>query len=82
MNSILKSSLNPKELSIKDFVVKAAAMACVKISETRNLFFQNDIRQSNSINLEVTVTTENGCLLPVVHDVANMVSPLVHSPIY
>jgi len=71
LNSILKSSLNPKELSIKDFVVKAAAMACVKISETRKLFFENDIRQQ-SADLAVTVTTETGFLTPVLHDIANM----------
>jgi len=71
LNSILKSSVNPKELSIKDFVVKAAAMACVKISETRKLFSENGTREK-SADLTVTVTTENGFLTPVLHDVANM----------
>ncbi|KAE9552500.1 hypothetical protein FO519_004280 [Halicephalobus sp. NKZ332] len=72
LNCLLKSSLNPRRLSINDFVVKAAAMACTKIPETRNLFLEANSKQDDNINLGATVATENGFITPVIHDVANM----------
>ncbi|XP_063229830.1 dihydrolipoyllysine-residue acetyltransferase component of pyruvate dehydrogenase complex, mitochondrial [Bacillus rossius redtenbacheri] len=68
----IRSKLNKQlekeggKLSINDFVIKAAAMACTKVPEANSSWMDVFIRQYNSVDVSVAVSTENGLITPIV----------------
>ncbi|KAJ8888720.1 hypothetical protein PR048_008212 [Dryococelus australis] len=68
----IRSKLNKQlekeggKLSINDFVIKAAAMTCMKVPEVNSSWMDTFIRQYNSVNISVAVSTDNGLITPIV----------------
>lgn len=55
-----------KKLSINDFIIKAAATACKKVPECNSAWLGNNIRQFDSVDVSVAVSTDNGLITPIV----------------
>ncbi|ODM98631.1 Dihydrolipoyllysine-residue acetyltransferase component of pyruvate dehydrogenase complex, mitochondrial [Orchesella cincta] len=54
------------KLSVNDFIIKAAAMACLKVPEANSAWMDNFIRQYNEVDVSVAVSTDNGLITPIV----------------
>jgi len=54
------------KLSLNDFVIKAAAMACMRVPQVNSSWMETVIRQYNSVDVSVAVSTEKGLLTPIV----------------
>lgn len=73
LNDTLAASSNNREggvgkLSLNDFVIKAAALACKRVPEV-NASWQGDfIRQFNSVDCSVAVQTPLGLMVPIIKD--------------
>jgi len=73
LNDALAVSSNNKEggagkLSLNDFVIKAAALACKRVPEV-NASWQGDfIRQYNTVDCSVAVQTPLGLMVPIIKD--------------
>ncbi|XP_023236516.1 dihydrolipoyllysine-residue acetyltransferase component of pyruvate dehydrogenase complex, mitochondrial-like [Centruroides sculpturatus] len=74
MDSILKlrqqfnetlSKSNIK-LSVNDFIIKASAVACRKIPEVNSSWQTTFIRQYQTVDVSVAVSTDNGLITPIV----------------
>ncbi|XP_037070650.1 dihydrolipoyllysine-residue acetyltransferase component of pyruvate dehydrogenase complex, mitochondrial-like [Pollicipes pollicipes] len=53
-------------LSINDFVIKAAALACAKVPAVNSSWMDTFIRQYRSVDVSVAVSTEQGLITPIV----------------
>ena len=54
------------KLSINDFVIKAASLACRKVPEANSAWMDTFIRKYNTVDVCVAVATENGLITPIV----------------
>lgn len=54
------------KLSVNDFIIKAAATACKKVPEVNSAWLGNVIRQFDSVDVSVAVSTDNGLITPIV----------------
>ncbi len=54
------------KLSVNDFIIKAAAMACLKVPEANSAWMDTVIRKYSSVDISVAVSTENGLITPIV----------------
>lgn len=54
------------KLSLNDFIIKAAAMACLKVPEANSSWQDSVIRQYNSVDVNVAVSTDRGLITPIV----------------
>lgn len=54
------------KLSINDFVIKAAAMACKKVPEANSAWMDTVIRQFDAVDVSVAVSTDRGLITPIV----------------
>ncbi|CAO1367735.1 unnamed protein product [Diamesa tonsa] len=54
------------KLSVNDFIIKAAAIACKKVPEVNSSWMGNVIRQFDSVDVSVAVSTDNGLITPIV----------------
>jgi len=54
------------KLSVNDFIIKATAMACLKVPEANSAWMDTVIRQYSSVDVSVAVSTENGLITPIV----------------
>ena len=52
------------KISVNDFVMKAAAMAAVKVPETNSAWMGDFIRQYNNVNMCFAVSTDHGLMAP------------------
>ncbi|KAF6039925.1 hypothetical protein EB796_001777 [Bugula neritina] len=74
MDSIIKlrSELNDMlsgdgvKLSVNDFVIKAAALACKKVPAANSAWMDTFIRQFNNVDVCVAVATDGGLITPIV----------------
>lgn len=64
MNSMLAKE-NVK-LSINDFIIKAAALACKKVPEANSSWQETFIRQYNDVDVSIAVSTDSGLITPIV----------------
>ncbi|CAH1772921.1 unnamed protein product [Owenia fusiformis] len=55
-----------QKLSVNDFVIKAAAQACKKVPEANSSWQDTFIRQYDSVDVNVAVSTESGLITPIV----------------
>jgi pyruvate dehydrogenase E2 component (dihydrolipoamide acetyltransferase) len=63
-----KSGEKPQKLSINDFIIKASALACLKVPEANSFFMDTFVRQNNNVDISVAVSTENGLITPIIFD--------------
>lgn len=54
------------KLSINDFVIKAAALACKKVPEANSAWMDTVIRQFDAVDVSVAVSTDRGLITPIV----------------
>ncbi|XP_015379518.1 PREDICTED: dihydrolipoyllysine-residue acetyltransferase component of pyruvate dehydrogenase complex, mitochondrial-like [Diuraphis noxia] len=54
------------KLSINDFIIKAAALACKKVPEANSSWMDSFIRQYDAVDVSVAVSTETGLITPIV----------------
>ncbi|CAF1151383.1 unnamed protein product [Adineta steineri] len=74
LNNILTpKSKDSKEkargITINDFIIKAAALACKKRPETNSVWMDKSIRQYETVDINVAMATDAGVLMtPIVHN--------------
>lgn len=56
------------KLSINDFVIKAAALACKKVPEANSSWMDTVIREFHSVDISVAVATDKGLITPIVFE--------------
>ncbi|XP_028323204.1 dihydrolipoyllysine-residue acetyltransferase component of pyruvate dehydrogenase complex, mitochondrial [Gouania willdenowi] len=54
------------KLSINDFLIKASALACLKVPECNSSWMDTVIRQNHVVDVSVAVSTDNGLITPIV----------------
>ncbi|XP_069696667.1 dihydrolipoyllysine-residue acetyltransferase component of pyruvate dehydrogenase complex, mitochondrial [Periplaneta americana] len=54
------------KLSINDFVIKAASLACKKVPEANSAWMDTVIREFTSVDVSVAVSTDKGLITPIV----------------
>ncbi|XP_063799310.1 LOW QUALITY PROTEIN: dihydrolipoyllysine-residue acetyltransferase component of pyruvate dehydrogenase complex, mitochondrial [Pseudophryne corroboree] len=64
LNEVTKSD-NIK-LSVNDFIIKASALACVKVPEANSSWMDTVIRQNHVVDVNVAVSTPAGLITPIV----------------
>ncbi|XP_050435778.1 dihydrolipoyllysine-residue acetyltransferase component of pyruvate dehydrogenase complex, mitochondrial-like [Adelges cooleyi] len=64
MNELLEKE--GVKLSINDFIIKAAALACKKVPEANSSWMDSFIRQYDSVDVSVAVSTDTGLITPIV----------------
>lgn len=63
------NKISESKLSVNDFVMKAAAMASIKVPATNSSWNDEFIRQFANVNMCFAVQTDNGLMAPVVQNV-------------
>ena len=65
-----KLNLNSKtKISVNDFIIKAAAIAALKVPQTNSAWFGDFTRQFNFVNMNFAVQTNHGLMAPVIQNV-------------
>ncbi|XP_072342689.1 dihydrolipoyllysine-residue acetyltransferase component of pyruvate dehydrogenase complex, mitochondrial [Scyliorhinus torazame] len=54
------------KLSVNDFLIKASALACLKIPEVNSSWLDTVIRQNHVVDISVAVSTPAGLITPIV----------------
>ena len=54
------------KLSINDFIIKAAALACKQVPEANSSWQETFIRQYNDVDISLAVNTDAGLITPIV----------------
>lgn len=54
------------KLSVNDFIIKASALACLKVPECNSSWMDTVIRQNHVVDLNVAVSTASGLITPIV----------------
>jgi len=62
------NAISDTKISINDFVIKAASLACLKVPEANSAWMDDKIRQYNVVDMSVAVATPNGLITPIVFD--------------
>ncbi|KAK0053933.1 dihydrolipoyllysine-residue acetyltransferase component of pyruvate dehydrogenase cmplx mito [Biomphalaria pfeifferi] len=55
-----------KKISVNDFIIKAAALACKRVPEANSAWMGEFIRQHKTVDVNVAVATDNGLITPIV----------------
>lgn len=63
-----KKKEKPQKLSVNDFIVKASALACLRVPEVNSSFMDSFIRQYNNVDVSVAVSTDSGLITPIIFD--------------
>lgn len=70
LRQALNSSADGKyKLSVNDFLIKAMAVACKKVPTVNSSWRDGVIRQFNTVDVSVAVSTPNGLITPIVKGV-------------
>lgn len=56
------------KLSVNDFIIKASALSLVKVPQCNSQWKDTFIRQFNSVDVSVAVSTDGGLITPIIHD--------------
>ncbi|CAF3372761.1 unnamed protein product [Rotaria sp. Silwood1] len=60
----------PRGITINDFIIKAAALACKKRPETNSIWMEKTIRQYETVDINVAINTDAGVLVtPIIYNV-------------
>ncbi|XP_010132738.1 PREDICTED: dihydrolipoyllysine-residue acetyltransferase component of pyruvate dehydrogenase complex, mitochondrial, partial [Buceros rhinoceros silvestris] len=68
---VLRKELNQEvsdniKLSVNDFIIKASALACLKVPEANSSWMDTVIRQNHVVDVSVAVSTPAGLITPIV----------------
>ncbi|XP_009071550.1 PREDICTED: dihydrolipoyllysine-residue acetyltransferase component of pyruvate dehydrogenase complex, mitochondrial, partial [Acanthisitta chloris] len=68
---VLRKELNQEvsdniKLSVNDFLIKASALACLKVPEANSSWMDTVIRQNHVVDVSVAVSTPAGLITPIV----------------
>ncbi|XP_044525330.1 dihydrolipoyllysine-residue acetyltransferase component of pyruvate dehydrogenase complex, mitochondrial isoform X1 [Gracilinanus agilis] len=63
LNTILAGG---SKISVNDFIIKASAMACLKVPEANSSWMDTVIRQNHVVDISVAVSTPSGLITPIV----------------
>lgn len=68
----LQGSLNEmvsgdNPISLNEFIIKAASLACQKIPDANSAWFGDKIRQYHNVDVNISVTSDYGSVTPVIH---------------
>jgi len=63
-----KGEAKPHKLSINDFIIKASALACLRVPEANSFFMDAFIRKNHTVDVSVAVSTDVGLITPIVFD--------------
>ncbi|KAK5969776.1 Dihydrolipoamide acetyltransferase component of pyruvate dehydrogenase [Trichostrongylus colubriformis] len=68
LNSLLAQGTTggKTKISVNDFIVKASALACLRVPEANSFWMDSFIRQNNSVDVSVAVSTPTGLITPIV----------------
>uniref|UniRef100_A0A158PAC5 Acetyltransferase component of pyruvate dehydrogenase complex n=1 Tax=Angiostrongylus cantonensis TaxID=6313 RepID=A0A158PAC5_ANGCA len=67
LNDLLaKGTVGGTKISINDFIVKASALACLRVPEANSFWMESFIRQNNTVDVSVAVSTPAGLITPIV----------------
>ncbi|KAK7789206.1 hypothetical protein R5R35_009624 [Gryllus longicercus] len=66
MNSLLEKQ--KVKLSVNDFIIKAASLACKKVPEANSSWLDTVIRQYSSVDMSIAVATDKGLITPIVFE--------------
>ncbi|CAF1095344.1 unnamed protein product, partial [Didymodactylos carnosus] len=70
LNDMLQSKdKKAKGITITDFVIKAAALACKKVPETNSVWMDKMIRQYETVDINVAIATDAGLMTPIIYNV-------------
>merc|ERR1711962_1158481 len=62
------NQISDVKISVNDFIIKAASLACLKVPEANSAWMGDTIRQYNVVDMSVAVATPNGLITPIVFD--------------
>nr|XP_009942951.1 PREDICTED: dihydrolipoyllysine-residue acetyltransferase component of pyruvate dehydrogenase complex, mitochondrial [Opisthocomus hoazin] len=62
----LNQVLDDVKLSVNDFIIKASALACLKVPEANSSWMDTVIRQNHVVDVSVAVSTPAGLITPIV----------------
>uniref|UniRef100_A0A158R4L7 Acetyltransferase component of pyruvate dehydrogenase complex n=1 Tax=Syphacia muris TaxID=451379 RepID=A0A158R4L7_9BILA len=54
------------KISINDFIIKASALACLRVPEANSFFMDSFIRQNLNVDVSVAVSTDAGLITPII----------------
>jgi pyruvate dehydrogenase E2 component (dihydrolipoamide acetyltransferase) len=57
-------------------VIKASALACLRVPEANSFWMESFVRQNHNVDVSVAVSTEAGLITPIVHNAHAKVCPL------
>lgn len=60
------NKVSPVKISFNDLIIKASALACMKVPETNSYWQKDFIRMHNQCDVSVAVQTDNGLITPIV----------------
>ncbi|KAB1254689.1 Dihydrolipoyllysine-residue acetyltransferase component of pyruvate dehydrogenase complex; mitochondrial [Camelus dromedarius] len=68
---LLRKELNKmlegrSKISVNDFIIKASALACLKVPEANSSWLDTVIRQNHVVDISVAVSTPAGLITPIV----------------
>ncbi|XP_011921773.1 PREDICTED: dihydrolipoyllysine-residue acetyltransferase component of pyruvate dehydrogenase complex, mitochondrial isoform X2 [Cercocebus atys] len=63
LNKILEGR---SKISVNDFIIKASALACLKVPEANSSWMDTVIRQNHVVDVSVAVSTPAGLITPIV----------------
>eukprot|EP00268_Persea_americana_P005175 TRINITY_DN1173_c0_g1_i1.p1 TRINITY_DN1173_c0_g1~~TRINITY_DN1173_c0_g1_i1.p1 ORF type:complete len:520 (-),score=91.17 TRINITY_DN1173_c0_g1_i1:913-2472(-) len=64
----LQEASGGKRISVNDLVIKAAALALLKVPQCNSSWMKDYIRQYHNVNINIAVQTDNGLFVPVIRD--------------
>ncbi|CAF0764369.1 unnamed protein product [Didymodactylos carnosus] len=69
LNDMLQSKdKKAKGITINDFIIKAAALACKKVPETNSVWMDKTIRQYETVDINVAIATDAGLMTPIIYN--------------
>lgn len=69
LRSKLNGEIGPEnKLSVNDFLIKAAALACKKVPEVNSSWLEHGIRTYDYVDVAVAVAVPDGLITPIVKD--------------
>ncbi|XP_004646413.1 dihydrolipoyllysine-residue acetyltransferase component of pyruvate dehydrogenase complex, mitochondrial [Octodon degus] len=63
LNKVLEGK---SKISVNDFIIKASALACLKVPEANSSWMDTVIRQNHVVDVSVAVSTPAGLITPIV----------------
>ena len=57
------------KISVNDFLIKASALSCLQVPEVNSSWHETFIRQYNTVDVCVAVSTDAGLITPIVFEV-------------